>query len=61
MNLPDIPGLDSRRMITSRAFVVTRGGYTLRVPLIRLLGMGEKWVIRKMIRFRRYAKRMERV
>ena len=55
-----IAGLKVRLVPNMRVAEFYRGGRRVRVSVRQLLAFGEKWATRKIIRFRRYARRMER-
>jgi hypothetical protein len=55
-----IAGLKVRLCVSFRAAEFYRGRRFVRVYVYEVMTKGELWVIRKLFRFRRYAKRMER-
>ena len=55
-----VAGLRARLLPGTRIVEFYRRGRAVRVTLFQVLTHGEPWVIRKLIRFRRYVKRMER-
>jgi hypothetical protein len=56
-----VAGLGLRLVHNCHAVDFYRGGRKVRIGMFTVVTLGQKWVVRKLIRFRRYAKRMERI
>ena len=55
-----VAGLQPRLVPDMHIVEFCRGSRSVRIQMDKVLILGEKWVTRKLYRFRRYVRRMER-